>query len=318
MFKRTFLKSILMVAALTIAGSGCFEDVTGPSLSSSPSEPFVAEVEPGIGTEEVVPCSASPDLVPNGRIDGSDLAHFTVLQRKQDPRADFTGNGLVNDADRRVLEFFLGQPYTHDCSRSIAIPAGCTMFASPDISGNGWIDGSDLAAFAASRANPSLADFNGDGVVNLLDQIVLEERLGQEYRVRHYANPDLNGDGWVNGSDLAVFAARGSHPSVDFTHNGIVNENDKRVLEYMLGRAYEVACGQVPAWTLVEGCIQYASPDINGSGWVDGSDLAAFYSGTLTLAQGDFNGDGVIDALDEIILLERLGTQNHLPRCGEA
>src|SRR5262245_54306690 len=317
MFTRTLLKSGLMLATVTLLASGCLTDLMEPE--TQPSTEFSSfSDEAGLKTTAIGPiggCTPSPDLVPNGRIDASDLALFAARERQQDLSADFTGNGVVDGFDRRVLEFFLGKPYTHDCARSFSVPKGCYIYATPDINGSGIIDASDLAAFTAARGLTAIADFNGDRVVNELDKIALEERLGQPYTARHYANPDLNGDGMVTASDLAVFATLHSLPSADFTHNGVVNDNDLKVIEYMLGRPYVASCEQSPLWTLAEDCLKYASPDLNGSGWVDASDLALFHSGALTVAQGDLNGDGVVDTLDEILLLDHLGEQYSMPRC---
>ena len=43
------------------------------------------------------------------------------------------------------------------------------------------------------------ADVNGDGVVNILDLVVVANALGK-------AEPDLNGDGIVNILDLVIVA----------------------------------------------------------------------------------------------------------------
>ena len=43
------------------------------------------------------------------------------------------------------------------------------------------------------------ADINGDGVVNVLDLVIVANALGK-------TNPDLNGDGVVNILDLVIVA----------------------------------------------------------------------------------------------------------------
>lgn len=317
MFARHTLQANATVALLSIllSSTGCLTELVAPEHPSK------------TGQQELIePCGVSPDLSPNGRIDGSDLAVFAAYEKRQNLAADLNGNGSVDGFDRRILEFFLGHAYENECIQSlVTMPEGCHPFASPDITGDGLVTGSDLAAFFAAAGNTSMADFNGDGAVNALDQIILEQLLGTAYDAEpcggetvrsRYPSPDMNGDGWVDAADLALFVAAGTDLSADFTGNGGVNQYDRKVLEMFLGHAYAPS-GELPLWLLPEGCHAYASPDITGDGWVDGSDIAAFYSGAATLAMADFNGDGSINGLDEVILLDRVGSSYTEPRCDE-
>jgi hypothetical protein len=315
MFARHTFQANATVALFSIllSSTGCLTELVAPEHPSKTGK-----------RDWIEPCSASPDLSPNGRIDASDLAVFVVHEKHQNLAADLNGNGSVDGFDRRILEFFLGQAYEIECLQSlVSLPEGCHPYASPDITGDGLVTASDLAAFFAAAGNTAMADFNGDGVVNALDQIILEPLLGTAYVAepcggetgrRSSPSPDMNGDGWVDAADLALFAAAGTDLSADFTGNGGVNEYDRKVLEMFMGRAYEPS-GALPLWRLAEGCHQYASPDITGDGLITASDLAAFYSGAATLAMADFNGDGVINGLDEVIILDRVGTSYAQPSC---
>ena len=329
MFVRT-VKSVLAIASLTtlVTTTGCLTDLVAPETTNErarAADSLRQEVAEKISPVDytVEPCAPSLDLVPNGRIDASDLAQFAARAGAQDPAVDFTENGVVDEFDRRVLEAFMGRAYSHDCVSKVKLFEGCYPYANPDINGSGWIDASDLSAFLALQGDPRRADFNGDGAVDALDRIILEEHLGEAFTLApctgstqpcDYPSPDLNRDGLVTASDLAAFAALGSDLAADITGNGVVNDNDLKVIQALLGKAYVSTC-ELPKWMISSDCQPYASPDMNGSGWVDASDLALFYSGSATLAQADFNGDRVIDTFDEVILLDRLGTAYTTPSC---
>ncbi len=327
MFARHTFQANATVALLTVllSSTGCLTELVAPESASETAQQEMHLMKAG-PSRLIEPCAPSPDLSPNGRVDASDLAVFAAHERSQNLAADLNANGSVDIFDRRILEFFLGQAYEHECASLLfALPEGCHPYASPDITGDGLITASDLAAFFAAAGNTSLADFNGDGAVNALDQIILEPLLGTTYVAepcgggtvrRSYPSPDMNGDGWVDAADLALFAVAGTDLSADFTGNGGVNQYDRKVLEMFLGHAYEPS-GALPLWMLAEGCHQYASPDITGDGLITASDLAAFYSGAATLAMADFNGDVSINWLDEVIILDRVGTSYIQPSCAE-
>ena len=328
MFVRT-IKSVLATASLAslFATTGCLTDVLAPASQDerAHADSVFQDVTEKIRPIDLAiePCAPSPDLVPDGRIDSSDLAVFAARYGHQDAGLDFTQNGRVDDRDRQVIEYFMGRDYTHDCLGKATLPADCYPFANPDFDGNGWIDSSDLAAFHAMQGDASRTDFNGDGVVDTLDRIIVEERLGRAFTTPpcttrpvpcDYPTPDLDGDGWVTSSDLVAFAAARGTLAADITGNGAVNENDLKVIEALLGQPYESTC-ELPKWMIASDCHPYASPDMNASGSIDSSDLVFFYSGSATLAQADFNGDGVVDTFDAVILLDRFGSAYTTPSC---
>jgi len=130
-------------------------------------------------------CSfASPDITGDEWIDASDLASFMAARGAKDvQRADFNGDGRVDGADRRILEALYGKAYVHSCEPLWTLPVGCHPYASPDLSGDGRIDASDVAAFdqARSHGDASVADFNGDGLVDKLDEIIIKSLVGSAY-----------------------------------------------------------------------------------------------------------------------------------------
>ena len=116
-----------------------------------------------------------------------------------------------------------------------------------DLTGDGWVDASDLAAFAAILA----ADLNGDRAVDGADLILLGAVLS--------GTPvDRNGDGFVDASDLAASVHAQAHA------------------------------------------------DLNHSGRVDASDLAAF---AAMRGKGDLNGDGSANIADLTVIRKHLGQQ---------
>lgn len=65
---------------------------------------------------------ACPDMVVNGSVDASDLLAFAAGFAVGDLSVDFSGNGVVNDIDKAIIEFFLGKPV--DCATFNAAAAG--------------------------------------------------------------------------------------------------------------------------------------------------------------------------------------------------
>ena len=61
------------------------------------------------------------------------------------------------------------------------------------------LDGEIYLKSVSELETPSTVDVNGDGVVNILDLVVVANAFGA-------AKPDLNGDGVVNIQDLVIVA----------------------------------------------------------------------------------------------------------------
>ena len=59
-----------------------------------------------------------------------------------------------------------------------------------------------LSAFGHGDVNPLLEDVNNDGVVNILDLVIVANALGQLVDRNSDQNPDVNRDGVTNILDL--------------------------------------------------------------------------------------------------------------------
>jgi hypothetical protein len=94
-----------------------------------------------------------------------------------------------------------------------------------DITGDGVVDASDLAAFAFLMR----ADVNLDGTVDQGDQAMLQAALSNQV-------PDLvTPFGLVDASDIAAWARM--RPRVDLNGDGLWDARDASVFAWMLGRA---------------------------------------------------------------------------------
>lgn len=82
---------------------------------------------------------------------------------------------LANANDRRPWPM-----YHHDEERTgVFHGPACNPSACPDLTGDGFVDASDVSSFAAAKATNDLtADFNGDGRVDIYDQNILASLLG--------------------------------------------------------------------------------------------------------------------------------------------
>lgn len=71
-----------------------------------------------------------------------------------------------------------------------------------------------LSLFAINHSYAADGDFNGDGVVNILDLVAIASHLGETADATRMPNPDVNGDGIVNILDLVYVAnlITGSQP----------------------------------------------------------------------------------------------------------
>ena len=73
-----------------------------------------------------------------------------------------------------------------------------------------------LSAFGHGDVNPLLEDVNNDGVVNILDLVIVANALGQPVDRNSEQNPDVNRDGVTNILDLVRVANRlGERAGVD-------------------------------------------------------------------------------------------------------
>ncbi len=155
-----------------------------------------------------------------------------------------------------------------------------------------------LQASHLSAACP--ADLDGDGGVGLADQSLLFDRYGPvDPDDPVSARLDLNGNGYICGSDLAVLHGHwGACPvcPADLDHSGEVDEADRQELELLSGRE--------------------CRSDLDRSGVVGEHDLEILQlamSGTQELPhpdtdpRADLDGDGLYDEADLDLLLADFG-----------
>jgi len=152
------------------------------------------------------------------------------------PHADLTGNGTVNSGDfTPIFTNYLkgrdvnccGQPgFREDDSAPVTrisvdelYAQGLGEYAAGDITGDGWLDEEDVAAFA-SGTGPAIqiGDLNCDGVVNFGDinpfvqALISPASWAQTYPGCNVLNADVNEDGVVNFADINLFVALLSNP----------------------------------------------------------------------------------------------------------
>jgi hypothetical protein len=70
--------------------------------------------------------------------------------------------------------------------------------------GDSTTGGTDVVLMGVSAIAPVVGDANGDGIVNTLDESILEQNLGKSV-TGGYAAADFNDDGIVNADDVAIF-----------------------------------------------------------------------------------------------------------------
>ncbi len=125
-------------------------------------------------------------------------------------------------------------------------------------------------------------------------------------------------NGMVDASDLSAFAAAKATQDMlgDFTGDGLVDDLDQSILAALLG-VQNINCQNPALWWPVYPVpvcpieVGPACPDMNSDQRVDASDVSAFAAAlSQQTANGDFNGDGSVNALDQTILAGHLGETN--------
>jgi len=217
------------------------------------------------------------------------------------------------------------------------LQAVCSGQTSVDVTGIIGISGFNTARHCQAHPDPGpkpcpvLGDFNGDGVVDVSDLMIL---LG------NYGNSgvgDINGDGVVNGNDTQLLLAlwgdgsccpKLSHGDADFNNDGVVDVSDLLALLSNWGPTggapYDLTCSGDVGVADMQILLELFGPvpnigectvrgDLNGDGIVDVSDLLILlgnYGTSAGPSEGDLNNDGVVDGKDLLILLDLFGNSS--------
>ena len=205
-------KSILIVFAILIISQSCFALSGVPDLFESTAS--IAFTGPGVPSLLVVPDGNGPPFTEAHDEQGNVVdATITLYLR------DGFGNPIVNfpledmwleTLDDGLAFCLYGVRADHNTDAN-----GMTQWTYPPLAG-GHSQGPVLVFVNGSAivSNPGLPlkfnspDINGDGFVNLQDLAIFSVDFYSSYIFRS----DLNGDGFLNLQDIAIFAQRyGAH-----------------------------------------------------------------------------------------------------------
>ncbi len=235
------------------------------------------------------------DLNGDERVNSTDLVMFSrkfgLGSTSTYNDGDLNGDGYVNVSDLVGLaqnfgtSKFAPSDFNQDQSvdrldmKQIATHwhTHVTAHTNGDATGNGYVDGSDIAVLNANwlfgtwttsyPTNPSPADINQDGLVDNVDYTFLVDHTGFNCGTQACDGADLNHDGYVNDADFAILSS---------------------------------------SWEL------YGPADINRDFKVNNTDLTVLLSHwsqkvTGDESVGDLNTDGVVNALDFEIMADWWG-----------
>jgi hypothetical protein len=108
-----------------------------------------------------------------------------------------------------------------------------------DATGDSFVDNDDLTFVRANSGPcpvgvPCPADLNGDGTVNVLDEVMIFGQINTRCGVSQACPGDLNYDGVVDGGDLGILTfGWGLNPCIDtadIDKDGLVNGRDMGIL----------------------------------------------------------------------------------------
>ena len=205
-------KIVILVFSISFLVQPCFADTDVPSLELS--EAFIAYDGPGTPTLLVVP-------------DGNGNP-FTEAHAEQGNVVDATITLYLRDSQGVPIANFPREDLWLETAESGVVPClgymiadqhtdanGVTMWANPPIAGGHsqgpvlvLVNGSALTSNSGLPLKFTSPDINGDLVVNLQDLAILASDYFSDYNFRS----DLTGDGYLNLSDIYIFAQHfGAH-----------------------------------------------------------------------------------------------------------
>jgi Ca2+-binding EF-hand superfamily protein len=257
------------------------------------------------------------DFNNDGKVDGSDLAELLTAVGSTDPadlaKYDLNGDGMIDGADIKLFKDFWEQKPFH----------------SLDFNGDGIVDAADLAELLTAIGSTDPADLakydlNNDNVINSLDVDLFNKGWTKE----PYNTYDFNGDGNVDGSDLAeLLTAIGSTDpddlkKYDLNNDGKIDGADVAIFQRQWIKPYQKydfnQDGVVDGADLAELLTAVGSTDpddlakydLNGDGKIDSTDIAIFNKAQSNAPNSnyDFNGDGAIDGADLAQMLTYIGS----------
>ena len=236
-----------------------FSDCSAAALNVSP---FLNQDDPVIATSNAPPTMEllSAPLYPEngmrhtlqfevGDTDGIHVVHFLVPQRTIDPMSDDTGATVydckkLNDVESATVSFQLPGYFMTFPSNSVYIRMFDTHGSS--IAKEWSLTAGDIEAVVIEN----YTDVNSDGVVNLVDLVIVASRYGERITGDPNPNPDVNRDGVVDVNDLILVANElpiGSAPlaqlpiQTQLWHNYPNPSNPETWIPYMLSVPADVA-----------------------------------------------------------------------------
>ena len=236
--------------------------------------------------------SSKYDLNNDGKINLADLA----IINNQIPttiRADVNSDGVVDTKDITFFNTFIGTSI------------GDQYAPADDMNADGKVDAADIPLFKAAYdlvvkpiIMPAISgDVNNDGVVNQLDLDLVKAAMNTKTGDAAF-NPacDLNGDGRVTISDVAILKLKIQMQAADLNGDGKVTTADITILGNALNVASSSSMSYNPKF------------DLNNDGKVDLADLAELNRFVPANIRADVNSDGVVDTKDIVFFNTFLGT----------
>ena len=158
-----------------------------------------------------------------GDTDGIHVVHFLVPQRTIDPMSDDTGATVydckkLNDVKSATVSFQLPGYF-------MTFPSNSAYIRMFDAHGSSLVNEWSLTAGDIEAVViENYTDVNSDGVVNLVDLVIVASRYGERITGDPNPNPDVNRDSIVDVNDLILVAnelpigsAPLAHPHPDTT-----------------------------------------------------------------------------------------------------